>query len=304
MSSAAEVASAGARHRDGSTLGSPGGGYARTSRSEESGDVQVSEAAVKRRGLTRGLTQKLKRGVSEAESRLKPLRAAQGWIHVWLLLEIFGGMGELTIQANTLEWRALQPIELMCGDDLFNVKERLDALEDLDNWEPDLVVSELPCGPWCSFLNLSVKVSELRALYYKLWLLVRRAWDRQTSGGRLMPTEQPRASAALRLSVMETRPQLHQQVVAQCAYGLKDPTNHKPYHKVTRLDTNDAAFDKAPARRKKSCTWSREEHQTIEGTTSVNGRTAKRSAAASRWTPSFCKYILDSAADALREKAH
>ena len=61
-----------------------------------------------RRSLTRGATAQLKRGAAEATRRLAPLRQATGWIHVWVLLEIFSGMSEPTVQAGKADgWQAL-----------------------------------------------------------------------------------------------------------------------------------------------------------------------------------------------------
>ena len=154
---------------------------------------QQSEAvAFRRRGLTRGATQSLKRGIVSMQERLKPLRAAQGWLYAWLVLEVFSGMSELTVQAAGAGWQSLQPIELMCGDD------------------PELLV-----------------VSQL------------------------------------------------------------------PYHKPNSLDTNDTEFNEFFGKFDKPCR--RTEDETIQGTIRVCGRTVKRSAAASRWMPQCCRYILRTA---------
>ena len=264
---------------------------------------QSEEVAFRRRGLTRGATQSLKRGIVSAQERLKPLRAAQGWLHAWILLEVFSGMSELTMQAAYAGWQSLQPIELMCGDDLFDPKQVKQFEEDVKAWEPDLLVMEPPCGPWCSWQNLAdpERVEALRERHKPLWLAVRRAWDAQTRAGRLALTEQPQTSAALRLEEMQGRPQLHRHVTQQCAHGLKDPVSQLPYHKSTSLDTNDAEFNEFLEKFDKPCQCA--EHETMQGTIRVSGRTVNRSAVASRWTPQFCRYILKAATAAMKQKA-
>ncbi len=178
------------QHRDRLVVRSPGFCEPGAEGTEGTSNVQVNEeAAVRRRGRTRGVTQSLKRGIVSMQERLKPLRAAQGWLYAWLMMEIFSGMSELTVQAAGAGWQSLQPIELMCGDD------------------PDLLV-----------------VSQL------------------------------------------------------------------PYHKSTSLDANDTEFNEFLGKFDKPCRCT--EHETIQGTIRVCGRTVKRSAAASRWMPLCCRYIL------------
>ncbi len=275
MAQAVSMAGGPTRHRDGFVVWSPGVCEQGAERPEGTSNVQVSlasidisardcqqrswqqseEVAFRRRGLTRGATQSLKRGIVSAQERLKPLRAAQGWLHAWILLEVFSGMSELTIQAADAGWQSLQPIELMCGDDLFDPKQVEQFEEDVKAWEPDLLVMEPPCGPWCSWQNLAdpERVEALRERHKPLWLAVRRAWDAQTRAGRLALTEQPQTSAALRLEEMQGRPQLHRHVTQQCAHGLKDPVSQLPYHKSTSLDTNDAEFNEFLEKFDKPC---------------------------------------------------
>ena len=118
-----------------------------------------------------------------------------------------------------------------------------------------------------------------------------------------MLTELPAGPKALDLKPMQSRPSRHRVDVAQCAFGLKDPGSGKPYHKSTSLDVNCAEFAQALERNKKPCRWNREEHEAIQGTGSVNGRSYRRSEAAARWTPAFCRYILKSATEALEARA-
>ena len=65
------------------------------------------------------MTQKLKRGILEAQRRLRPLSVGPAWVSCWLLLEVFAGQAELTLQAESPQWRSLQPVDILYGDDLF-----------------------------------------------------------------------------------------------------------------------------------------------------------------------------------------
>ncbi len=194
------------RHRDGLVVGSPGSCEQGTEGTEGISNVQMNEeAAFRRRGLPRGVKPSLKRGIVSAQERRKPLRAAQGWLHAWLVLEVFSGMSELAVQAAGASWQSLQPIELMCGDDIFDPEQVKQFEVDIKACEPDFLVMEPPCGPWGSWPNLAdpERVEVLRELHKPLWKAVRRAWGAPNRAGRLTLTEQPQTSAALRLEEMQ-----------------------------------------------------------------------------------------------------
>ena len=113
------------------------------------------EAAFRRRGLPRGVKPSLKRGIMSAQERRKPLRSAQGWLNAWFVLEVFSGMSELAVQTAGAGWQSLQPIELMCGDDIFDPEQVKQFEGDIKAGEPDFLVMELPCGPGGSRQNLA-----------------------------------------------------------------------------------------------------------------------------------------------------
>ena len=196
-------------------------------------------------------------------------------------------------------------MELLLGDDLFSSKQRARALEDMDRWNPDLVVLEPPCFPWCSLQNMNdpKHVAELRAQHYPLWKFVSKVWDKQCKGSRLALSEQPETAQSLKLDIMEDRKNLSRVKVSQCAYGLQDPVSLRPYHKSISIDVNDDLFASHLEKTKRPCRWSREEHETIQGTVRTPHGSQRRSELAARWTPDFCRWILDAAHATLREKS-
>ena len=72
------------------------------------------------------------------------------------MLDFFGGSAALSLIArSTGKWVALEPVDLMYGSDLLSPREQRTILQQLDEWEPDLVCSEPPCGPWSSLQALN-----------------------------------------------------------------------------------------------------------------------------------------------------
>ena len=102
----------------------------------------------------------------------------------------------------------LQPFDLEYGDDLRLAEVRAAVLEVVDKEEPDLVILEPPCGPWSTLQNLAAEPEELarkREADRPFWVLARDVWERQDAGGRLVLTEQPFSSAALKLSESKSK---------------------------------------------------------------------------------------------------
>ena len=80
-----------------------------------------------------------------------------------------------------------------------------------------------------------------------------------------MLLEQPRGSMALNLTYMKERANVWRAIVPQCAFGLRDPENGKPYQKYASLEVNQeemAADIKAGI----TCQHGPGAHQTVEGT--------------------------------------
>ena len=197
---------------------------------------------VKMRHLNRGEIQKLKVGVKSALATLKVFDCANKDDGKWVLLEVFAGKARLTEQARQHPlWTALEPIDVLSGWDLQKEGKRKELLDLIDKEAPDLVTLSPPCGPWSSWTQLCQDIEglwERRRQRLPFWKLAGEVWQRQCDGGRLVLLEQPARSEALKLRYMTSREDVVKAVVAQCAFGLKDLENGKPYVKLTSLDVN------------------------------------------------------------------
>ena len=263
----------------------------------------MKEAAAS--SLGRGDTQRLKCGIRAGREAAHLVHAVVELPKSYRVLEVFSGMSEVTMQAIHLPgWEALQPFELTFGDDLRRRSVQQACLSEIDLMEPDLVVLEPPCGPWCQLqsLNDPLKVAEKQEEHRPLWHFTRRVWNAQDRRGGLVLTEQPHTSRALQLPEMRNRPHLCRAIRDQCQDGLRDPVSRRPYRKRTALDSNDEVF-RDGLERGGRCTHHPEEHETIIGSVRVNGKTVSRSAWAARYTPAFCRVILKAAERALEERA-
>ncbi len=151
------------------------------------------------------MNQKLKRGILEAQQRLRPLSVGSVWVSCWLLLEVFAGQAELTLQAEPPQCRSLQPVDILHNDDLYQSEVRSETLREIGVWEPDLITWAPSCGPWSSLNNFNRAdfVRELQEAHHPFWRVVKQGWEEQTVGGRLTLTEQPRTATSRRLPRME-----------------------------------------------------------------------------------------------------
>ena len=245
---------------------------------------------------SRGQVQRLKHSIKQARQAIQHLSlVAKCSDHsTWKVLEIFGGSANLSLIArSTGKWLAMEPVDLMYGSDLLSPKEQCLVLSQLDQWEPDLVCLEPPCGPWSSLQSLNPRKDLLelkRALHMPFWTFSSKVWRKQHAAGRLVLLEQPLRSAALLLDCMRDRPSVFRAVVDQCQFELKDPMTHKLYRKRTALDVNSELFA-AALMHQGICTHAPHEHEVIEGQTMLDGKWINRSLVAGMWTPCFAKHI-------------
>ena len=246
----------------------------------------------------RGLMQKLKNGM-QASRRIHALMAMVHRIKdKYTVMEIFAGHGILT-EVATLRagWSALAPVDLIYGQDLRNAHTRAQVMDEIRTKKLDLVTLSPRCGPWSQFQRLNPNLDQImmdRQVGIPLWRFVREVWDEQTKNGRLVMTENPWQSEALRLDFMEARPQLHRAKVPQCAFGLRDVINEKPHQKYTALDSNDYYMCEG-LMMGAVCAHEPGEHQPIEGSVFYEGRSQRRSALAARWPVELCEHILEAA---------
>lgn len=257
----------------------------------------------KTRPWTRGQAQQLKQGIKAVRTAIDHLAhvAQQSPEPLWRVLEIFGGSAALSLVArSTGHWVALEPVDIVYGQDLLDPKQRKLVFQQLLDWEPDLVCLEPPCGPWSSLQNINAKeIVELkRAIHLPFWEFAAQVWRIQDRAGRLVLLEQPLLSAALKLQCMLKREHVHRAVVDQCMFDLRDPHTHRWYRKRTALDVNSSVFA-AALMKHAQCTHRPDQHEVIEGKTFCNGQWVNRSLVAGTWTTKFGKHILACAGVAL-----
>ena len=185
---------------------------------------------------------------------------------------------------------------MLSGQDLLKRDEQKKLWDVIYKHEPDLITLAMPCGPWCSWMYLCDpdKVAEKRAEDLPLWRLARKVWDHQVRMKRLVLTEQPLGSEALRLTFMQERPKLYRVKLAQCMFGSADAVSGKPHRKLTALDVNDQYFADQLSLGS-VCMHHPDEHQPLEGKVQVDGKWVNRSALAAAWPLPLCKHILKSA---------
>ena len=71
---------------------------------------------------------------------------------VW---EVFGGHSEVSYQAWSQGWLALQPIDKLYGADLSRQEERNQVLNIQEQRSPRLVLIEFPCTYWCQLAKIN-----------------------------------------------------------------------------------------------------------------------------------------------------
>ena len=245
----------------------------------------------------RGVQQHFKESIRNLQEVFASLKGVCEMETRWVALEIFAGCCRFTQMANTKEgWHALPPVDLHLGQDLQQKEVQSQVLACIRKYEPDLVTLSPRCGPWSQFQRLNKNPEKLMAARKEDLPL----WDEQDKGQRLVLTENPWQSEALKLNFMVARRNLWRADVCQCAYGLKDVVSGKPHQKRTALDVNNEAM-KDYLEENGVCQHAPGEHQPIEGSVHHQGRTWKRSELAARWTAKMCVEILNAAEFALTQ---
>ena len=281
-------------------------GASRTAADEVTGGSEPKPDTVRPtcRPWNRGQVQRLRHCLKQTKQAISHLSLVAKCSDqaTWKVLEIFGGSANLSLIArSTGKWVALEPVDLMYGSDLLSPKEQRVVLDQLHEWEPDLVCLEPPCGPWSSLQAINPKetVELKRALHMPFWYFSAKVWKVQHNSGRLVLLEQPLKSAALHLECMRSRASVHRAVVDQCQFELRDPQSGKRYRKRTALDVNSEVFASA-LMVGGLCSHASHEHETIEGQVLLDGKWVNRSLVAGMWTPCFARHILSCAALALQ----
>ncbi|CAE7829188.1 unnamed protein product [Symbiodinium microadriaticum] len=224
----------------------------------------------------------------------------------WILLEVFSGTARLTqcAKANG-KWQALASVDRATDWDLTRREDARKLLALVEQERPDLVTLAPPCGPWSTSVADGQEreaIWEWRRQQLPLWQLVLASvlevWKRQNDGGRLVLTEQPVGSEALKLSMMEARDSLYRVYLDLCAFGLCEPEHGQPLQKRVALDVNNPEFAKELTKGS-WCGHKPGEHRLVRGTCLVDGASVRLSEWAARWPQEFCEHVLRGAAVAL-----
>ena len=252
----------------------------------------------------RGLQQRFKESIRGMKEIFAAMAKVSQTETRWMAMEIFAGCCRFTQVASSRDgWCVLPPIDLQMGHNLHDKKVQQEVIDCIIKYEPDLVTLSPRCGPWSQFQRLNKnpeKVMADREEDLPLWRFARKVWDIQDKGNRLVLTENPWQSEALKLNFMEARPNLWRARVCQCAYGLRDVVNGKLHQKKTALDVNNESM-RDYLEESGVCEHQPGEHQPIEGNVFFEGRTWRRSQLAARWTREMCVKIMEAAEFALTQ---
>ncbi|CAE7743820.1 unnamed protein product [Symbiodinium sp. CCMP2456] len=255
-------------------------------------DVRAKEPRVHR--PSRGVTQKLKAGVTAGKAALQVLSDVVVDKGQWILLEVFAGTGRLTQWAqHGGQWRAVARLDRDAGWDLTRREDGRKLLELVSQEKPDLVTLAPPCGAWSVRQDEGGRPEtwEWRRQQLPLWQLVSEVWRVQNDGGRLVLTEQPVGSEALQLSMMQGRDSLFRVYLDLCAFGLIHPENGDPLQKRVVLDVNDKEFARELAKNS-WCPHKHGGHLAVKGMCRVDGEALRLSDWAARWPDRFCVHVL------------
>lgn len=260
-------------------------------------DAGGGEKEVRRRPQ-RGLTQKMKKGVTAGLLAMALVQATGMMRTSYTVMEVFAGKAMMTQVAATREgWMAYEPVDILLGGTEHDMLQKDNAKklkEVVRTQKPDVVVITPPCGPWSLWQNQRLDFDALEALrkeHLPFWQLTRDLWELQDSEGRWVMTEQPATSEALDLSYMRERSNLHRVVLDQCMFGLKDPISHKAYRKTTALDVNDERWARELAKCRR-CDHQPHQHEQVKGSVKFEGTWQRRSTLAGAWTKPWCQHIL------------
>lgn len=142
---------------------------------------------------------------------------------------------------------SLKSYDIDLGWDFLKAECRQKCLEDIEKYKPKCVVVCPPCGPFPTRQHCSSSKQDDIAMRRKmiearvLLQFAMQVCEVQHREGRLFIFEQLVGSSSWREPCVEHVRLLdgvHEVVLDQCCYGLKDPVNHKLYKKRTRLMTD------------------------------------------------------------------
>ncbi|CAL1132729.1 unnamed protein product [Cladocopium goreaui] len=159
------------------------------------------------------------------------------------LLELFAGSAHLTGYFAAKGYNVLEPRDIVYGHDLFDRRQQVSVLEDIQRMKPRLLWVALPCTKWSPWqrLNYAHRRQQLRREQAKQRKLMKFtldcAWE-QLDAGREVAFEHPRDSGMWEDSALEpliNSPLMSQATFDMCRYNLRAVTDGGRLRKPTRV---------------------------------------------------------------------
>lgn len=112
----------------------------------------------------RGLIQKMRWSMKSARDRQILVTLMHERREKYLVLEVFAGCARLTQVAKDRDgWEALDPVDLIYGQDLKNSLTRWEVKEMVKRCQPDLLTLSPRCGPWSQFQRINPNIDKVMA---------------------------------------------------------------------------------------------------------------------------------------------
>jgi hypothetical protein len=151
------------------------------------------------------------------------------WVHRVDVVEVFGLEGEISLQGWKQGFWVAQPYEKRYGCDLQEEEARRGFFQDLETYDPRLVIVEWPCKLWCNLSEFHYSQSQQRRRLLKrlrrkelpLLELTRDVFARQNSHDAEALGENPLGSRAIRTQPNQEgldMPGVHSTVGDMCRY--------------------------------------------------------------------------------------
>jgi hypothetical protein len=190
-------------------------------------------------------------------------------------------MPRVTAAAEKLGLKSCGSYDILSGQDLMCPMTRKKVRERLQTLKPKLLVICPPCGPFSPLQNLNkhVNMKEWLKKRYQGRILLRYVMDLledQIKRGDIGLFEHPKNAKSwedrhvMRLRKLEN---MHEVVVDQCRFGLKDRVSKKFHKKETRIMVNSECM----ARRLNKRCHGLHEHEHVMGMVKLDGKWQSRS---------------------------
>ena len=219
----------------------------------------------------------------------------------WTVVEIFSWTRAISIMASLHSWTASEPICLPHWD-ILKSQDREDALNYLDQLDPDLMVIAWPCTVWSPLQAFGSwqreKLEERREEQREALGFVRDASHDQRRRGGLLMGENPKPSLAWKEPlIVEAFDGMGSVTTDMCQYGLRLPQRGPYLRKRRRLmGAPELVLPLA-----KTCAG-RHEHTPVLGGMQYQRKWMNASDFAGGYTTDFAEKVVKTAEEALKNK--